>query len=211
MTKHIHVDSMEKAWKKAAELFPTDWDYDNGSRERAGYPIYRSTADGHYYDYICDLCARLEINLSDNTTINIWIDEPETVEELEEKPDAEIQAAIDASADAKAAGAAGFLNFTEENLVAFSFVVGHDTWDSGAERRTAENLLSVAHPSLLIYDYAGEWFKARGLEYMMMEVKDKPHKVQHGADADRYHVTFSVLAKLPAGVHGWGLDDSRRF
>ena len=50
MTKHIHVDSMEKAWKKAAELFPTDWDYDNGSRERAGYPIYRSTADGHYYD-----------------------------------------------------------------------------------------------------------------------------------------------------------------
>ena len=97
-TKHFTVKSTEEAWNVANQIFPTDYAEDEGSRERAGYPIYRSTADGHYYDYICDLTARLEINLSDGSTVNIWIEEDEEAEAAneaktttEDKPEEERQ------------------------------------------------------------------------------------------------------------------------
>ena len=81
MTTHITVNSVSEAWQKANEIFPTDYEYDNGSRERTGYEIYRSTVTEHNYDYICDLGDRLEINLSNGDTVNIWIDETETATE----------------------------------------------------------------------------------------------------------------------------------
>lgn len=76
------VTSKEAAWEKVNEIFPTDYMKDEQSTERAGYPIYRSTAEGHYYDYICDLGCRLEVNLSSGETVNIWIKETEEVREL---------------------------------------------------------------------------------------------------------------------------------
>lgn len=80
----IKVKTMEEAWTKVNEIFPTDYAKDNDSSERAGYPIYRSTAEGHYYDYICDLNNRLEINLAEgNQTINIWIIAEEQGEDVE--------------------------------------------------------------------------------------------------------------------------------
>lgn len=79
----MKVSSIQEAWEKADEIFPTDYKKDEASSERAGYPIYRSTAEGHYHDYICDLGTRLEVNLSTGKTVNIWIeqsaDEPEDV------------------------------------------------------------------------------------------------------------------------------------
>lgn len=83
----MKVKSMNEAWSKANEIFPTDYERDSKSSERAGYPIYRSTAEGHYYDYICDLGDRLEVNLSNGETINIWVeDEPvDTVEETKDE------------------------------------------------------------------------------------------------------------------------------
>ena len=71
------VNSIAKAWEIVNEIFPTDYAKDESSSSRAGYPVYRSTADGHHYDYICDLGNRLEVNLSDGRTINIVIEEPE--------------------------------------------------------------------------------------------------------------------------------------
>ena len=77
------VSSIQEAWEKVNEIFPTDYEKDEGSSERAGYPIYRSTAEGHHCDYICDLGTRLEVNFSTGKTENIWIeqsaDEPEDV------------------------------------------------------------------------------------------------------------------------------------
>ena len=83
----MKAKSMEEAWEMANQIFPTDYEKDEASSQRAGYPIYRSTADGRYYDYICDLNDRLEINLADgNRAINIWIEsEPEKEEISEEK------------------------------------------------------------------------------------------------------------------------------
>lgn len=66
------VKTIEAAWEAANKLFPTDYQKDEESSQRAGYPIYRSTAADHFHFYICDLNDRLEVNL-DNESVNIWI------------------------------------------------------------------------------------------------------------------------------------------
>jgi len=71
----MKANSIQEAWNMANEIFPTDYEKDEESSQRAGYPIYRSTAEGRHYDYICDLNDRLEVNLADgNRSINIWIE-----------------------------------------------------------------------------------------------------------------------------------------
>lgn len=83
MAKRFEAKNAQEAWDMVNSIFPTDYEKDEASSKNAGYPIYRSTAEDRYYDYICDLNDRLEINLHDgNRTINIWIvedNEPETV------------------------------------------------------------------------------------------------------------------------------------
>lgn len=65
------------AWKWVHNRFPgTQWHLDHKSSERAGYKIYRDTEE--FYNYICELGDRLEVNLKeDNRTINLWIEEEE--------------------------------------------------------------------------------------------------------------------------------------
>ena len=75
MEKRIEVTSKKEAWEIVNQIFPSDYSEDTGSSERAGYPVYRGV---EYYDYICDLGDRLEVNLKEgNKTINVWIVEPE--------------------------------------------------------------------------------------------------------------------------------------
>ena len=72
MKKYIEVTNKQEAWKAVDQIFPSDYSEDTCGSERAGYPIYRSNIE--FYDYICDLGDRLEVNLKDdNTTINVWI------------------------------------------------------------------------------------------------------------------------------------------
>ena len=61
-TAHITVHSREEAWREAARLFPTDYEKDDGSTERAGYPIYKSTAQDND-SWISDLNTSLELNI----------------------------------------------------------------------------------------------------------------------------------------------------
>lgn len=68
----MKVATVKEAWEAADKMFPTDYQKDEESSQRAGYPIYRSTADDHYSFYICDLNDRLEVNM-DGKSINIWI------------------------------------------------------------------------------------------------------------------------------------------
>ena len=95
----MKVTSKQEAWNKVNEIFPTDYEQDMGSSDRAGYPVYRSTAEGHYYDYICDLGNRLEVNLDSShlATVNIWIEEPAKAED-------NVQAGVEAMHAAKALG-----------------------------------------------------------------------------------------------------------
>lgn len=76
------VKTIKEAWEAADKLFPTDYQKDEESSQRAGYSIYRSTAADHFHFYICDLNDRLEVNL-DNESINIWIREEEQGEDVE--------------------------------------------------------------------------------------------------------------------------------
>jgi hypothetical protein len=73
----IKVTSKEQAWQEVNKIFPTDYEKDYASSERAGYDIYRHR-DLNYYSRICDLGDRLEVlvgEFGENVT-NIWIEEP---------------------------------------------------------------------------------------------------------------------------------------
>lgn len=69
------VNSVKEAWSKANEIFPTDYELDTNASQRAGYSIYWSTSEGTNA-WISDLGSRLEINLPNGESINVWIEEP---------------------------------------------------------------------------------------------------------------------------------------
>ena len=70
----MKVRSKKEAWSKADVIFPTDYIKDESLSEVAGYDIYYSTAKS-VKAWISDLGNRLEVNLENGKTINIWIEE----------------------------------------------------------------------------------------------------------------------------------------
>lgn len=71
--KKLYKSDFE-AWKWIIEMFPgKQWYLDHESSERAGYRIYRDIEE--FYNYVCELGDRLEVNLKENNrTINLWIE-----------------------------------------------------------------------------------------------------------------------------------------
>ena len=69
------VTSIRDAWAEAQKIFPTRYEHDASRSERAGYPIYYSTASD-VNAWISDLGNRLEVNLPDGKSVNIWIQAP---------------------------------------------------------------------------------------------------------------------------------------
>ena len=69
------VTSIRDAWAEVQKIFPTRYEHDASRSERAGYPIYYSTASG-VNAWISDLGNRLEVNLPDGKSANIWIQAP---------------------------------------------------------------------------------------------------------------------------------------
>ena len=69
------VTSIRDAWAEVRKIFPTDYEYSIERSERAGYPIYYSKASG-VNAWISDLGNRLEVNLPDGKSANIWIQAP---------------------------------------------------------------------------------------------------------------------------------------
>lgn len=72
MTNHVHVFSNADAWN-VVKTHIQDASKDDQASSRAGYDVFRSESD--FYSYICDLGDRLEVNLSNGDTLNVWIDE----------------------------------------------------------------------------------------------------------------------------------------
>ena len=66
------VTSIRDAWAEVQKIFPTRYEHDANRSERAGYPIYYSTASD-VNAWISDLGNRLEVNLPDGKSVNIWI------------------------------------------------------------------------------------------------------------------------------------------
>ena len=69
------VTSIRDAWAEVQKIFPTRYEHDANRSERAGYPIYYSTAAG-VNAWISDLGNRLEVNLPDGKSVDIWIQSP---------------------------------------------------------------------------------------------------------------------------------------
>ena len=69
----IRVSTKKEAWRVADALFPGDYEKNSLLSDRAGYPVYQSTAI--YSDSrISDLGDRLELNFDNGDSLNIWID-----------------------------------------------------------------------------------------------------------------------------------------
>lgn len=73
--------SIEQAWEMANEIFPTDYEKAEYASSRAGYDVYMKNGDRaqsaeEVTNWISDLGNRLEINLANGKTINIWIEIP---------------------------------------------------------------------------------------------------------------------------------------
>lgn len=92
------VTSIRDAWAEVQKIFPTRYEHDASRSERAGYPIYYSTASD-VNAWISDLGNRLEVNLDSShlATVNIWIEEPAKAED-------NVQAGVEAMHAAKALG-----------------------------------------------------------------------------------------------------------
>lgn len=75
-TANIKVNSISEAWRTAARIFPTDYEKNEDSSKRAGYPIYETTSTDERFSgfHISDLNTRLEVNMG-NETVTIWIEE----------------------------------------------------------------------------------------------------------------------------------------
>lgn len=67
------VRTVKEAWEKANEIFPTDYEKSNERSGCAGYDVYESTLED-CNAWISDLGNRLEVNLENGETVNIWID-----------------------------------------------------------------------------------------------------------------------------------------
>ena len=70
----MKAKSRKEAWRIADGIFTTDYMRDDRRSSNAGYYIYYSTAAG-VNAWISDLGNRLELNLENGDTVNIWIDE----------------------------------------------------------------------------------------------------------------------------------------
>lgn len=77
----MKATSGRKAFEKAFEILGAGVEKDEEATKRAGYAIYRSTANPS--EWVCDLGNRLEVNTANGESVCIWIDE--TAEETEAK------------------------------------------------------------------------------------------------------------------------------
>lgn len=68
----MRATSKEQAFWLAGKLTKHDYEYDVERSARAGYPIYFTVKEG-VNEWVSDLGDRLEVNLEDGRSINIWI------------------------------------------------------------------------------------------------------------------------------------------
>ena len=71
----IVVKSNEDAWVQAAEILGCSFYYDKEASTKAGYAIHKGISEVNCW--ISDMGNRLEVNMSNGDTVNIWIEEDE--------------------------------------------------------------------------------------------------------------------------------------
>ena len=136
----MKVKSKEEAWRIADTIFTTDYMWDDVRSSNAGYNIYHSTAAG-VNAWISDLGNRLEVNLENGETVNIWIEEEQKYTEYQ------IEDALKVISDA-------IYEIDDNILPAFQKVLGIDEARNklyDAYARIAE-ILKSQYPDSKLYD-----------------------------------------------------------
>ena len=79
----MKAKNINEAWEIANAFYPDGLLKDHTSTEKAGYKVYREI--GKYYNYVCDLGDRLELNFEDGRTLNVWIEYEEQASGVSEE------------------------------------------------------------------------------------------------------------------------------
>lgn len=184
MAKRIEVKTLQDAWDMVNKFFPDDYEPDSDSIERAGYEIYRSVKE--YYNYICNLGDRLEINLKEgNRTINIWIVPEETEKMTSYLPTKE---------DIKEAAAHQY-TFEPETVQLIRIFVHGDIFASEASRRVYNSMRKVADDNYwlnsIASDVAVAYCEDKGIEWGCVKVISINH---HDHDKNNYTGHYVIEA-----------------
>lgn len=69
---NFHTRTRAEAWRllEKTVFFSTVYRYDEKSSARGGCDTWRDV--GNYYNYVCDVGDRFEINRYNGATVNVW-------------------------------------------------------------------------------------------------------------------------------------------
>lgn len=84
----MEVTTKAAAWRAVNDIFPGPYGLDEARTKGAGYDIFSADPDPRVY--VCDLGDRLEVNLADGRSVNVWIRpaEPGPVEAILQRMEA---------------------------------------------------------------------------------------------------------------------------
>lgn len=187
----MKVNSTREAWKAAAEIFPTPYHKDEQSSERAGYSVYRSDYFNRYYCYICDLGDRLEINLDDGKTINIWIS-PE--EDENGNPADEIRAAVEAMHNVEEYGADATPHQIEVRTK-IEFAIDGYSWSTDEQKAIYKAMTDQSRRPSYIMELVAAYCNNNGLRWTGIDTPSAQH-YSNGKNGGHFIITAYITTKI---------------
>lgn len=185
MAKRFEANSRQEAWDIVNAIFPADYEEDTDSKDRAGYPIYRSNVE--YYDYICDLGDRLEINLKNgNKTINVWI-----IKKAEEK-----SPELPTKEEIKEAASHQYTFEPEQVQLVRVFVMGYE-FENAASRAVYKAMKENewCYQSIIAGDVVEAYCEDKGIEWGTIRIINISH-YENVTNSGHYVIEAIVGARV---------------
>ena len=179
--------NFQEAWEAAAAIMPTDFEHDSARSAAAGYPVYYSTAFA-VEAWISDLGDRLEVNLPNGKSINIWIEE-------EKKEEEKTEAELDREAEETAENMEVSALYTPE--VSIEITVAIDGEYGGRNQAIIYNGIQRGNKTI-IFDVIKRYCALNDIKWGRMHgAKADFH--EHGKDSGRGHYIISAVVNPSIG------------
>lgn len=185
MTRRIKVTSKQEAWETVNNIFPTDYNEDMSSTARAGYPVYRSPLN--HYDYICDLGDRLEVNLGNGETVNVWIVEKAEDELLKLPTEEEVKKA-----------ASHQYTFEPETVQLVRVIVNGYSFSDEASKAVYKVMQDKHWESQVAGDMVTAYCEDKGIEWGVIQVIGIEH-YQNGKNGGHFVIEAIVSPRIEEG------------